>query len=78
MAYVHLFLQAAFGSELDRLDTKPDVNALSIAINIRVGDHVFDPEQDNRATTMDGYEGFFKCAEEIEATRRRNNDTKVS
>jgi hypothetical protein len=71
-------LQAAFEYEFDRLDTKTDVNALNIAINILVGDHVFDPEQDNRTTSLEGFEGFFQCAEEIEATRRRNNETKVS
>lgn len=45
---------------------------LKITINIRVGDHVFDPVADEN-TTLEPYELYFSCAESIEYFARTPN-----
>ena len=47
-------------------------DALKISINIRVGDHVFNPESDI-LTTLSPYETYFNCALQIESYARLPN-----
>ena len=49
--------------------TLQSVSKLKIAINIRVGDHVFSPEADKN-TMLETFEHYFRCASEIESFAR--------
>ena len=59
-------VQRAMAVEFAALDSP---TTLKIVINVRVGDHVFDPAND-ASTTLERYESYFKCAESIESFAR--------
>ncbi|KAG5189463.1 hypothetical protein JKP88DRAFT_301886 [Tribonema minus] len=71
-------VEEAVKQEVERLSSTDDT-VLKIAVQIRMGDSVFDPERDQKRAenTLKASEGFVECAKQIAASRRSPKTSKV-